>query len=217
MRAPTLPWGTLNILRRDGFSITSRRFGNRERPALPLPSFLFVAFATGLAAALVSRRELLNSPQPLVLMRSLSAWAIFAGFLLLPLSAYFYLFHGDWFLLYRIDVSVIPSAVALLVFIFEFALGALGYFLSASLIRRKKSEIASLLLAVVSALVFAPIIFFRRELAVVGTYRQFHRGYGLEEFQESALFPGSLFMGGVLIVAFAYLLIRLSIADRRYG
>lgn len=61
-------------------------------------------------------------------MRSLSAWAIFAGFLLLPLSAYFYLFHGDWFLLYRIDVSVIPSAVALLVFIFEFALGALGYF-----------------------------------------------------------------------------------------
>lgn len=184
---------------------------------MPLPSFLFLAFATGLAAALASRRELLNSPQPLVLMRSLSAWALFAGLLLIPLSSYFYLFHGDWFLLYQIDVSVVPSAVALLLFIFEFALGALGFFLGASLIRRKRGEIASLILAVVSALVFAPIIFFRRELALVGTYRQFHRDYGLEGFRESALFPGALFMGGVLIVAFVYLLIRLAVADRRYG
>ena len=47
--------------------------------------------------------------------------------LLLPVSLYFYVFHGDWFMLYTFDVRRVPSALALFGFAVELAVGLLGF------------------------------------------------------------------------------------------
>ena len=53
------------------------------------------------------------SPRPLPLTRSFVAYVSFACLVIAPISVYFYVFHGDWFLLYLIDVNRIPSAIAM--------------------------------------------------------------------------------------------------------
>ena len=71
---------------------------------MPHPTVLFLAFATGLAAAIAGRSELKISPRPALFTRSALAFLIFDFLVLVPASAYFYVFHGDWFLLYALDV-----------------------------------------------------------------------------------------------------------------
>ena len=44
--------------------------------------------------------------------------------MIVPVSVYFYVFHGDWFLLYLFDVSRIPSAIAMVGFFVQAGLGA---------------------------------------------------------------------------------------------
>lgn len=184
---------------------------------MPLPTLVLLGFASGIGAAVASRAELLESPHPAMLTRPFWAWALFAGLVLIPISAYFYLFHGDWFLLYRVDVAAIPSAIALLLFAAEGAIGALGFFAGAMLVRGKKTDLAIALAVLVTVLAAAPIVYFRRELEVVGTYRQFHRGYGLSSFAETALYPGILFMAGVFFMGLVFLVLRLELGSRRAG
>jgi hypothetical protein len=176
-----------------------------------------LGFASGIGAAIAGRVELHESPHPVMLTRPFWAWALFAGLVLIPVSAYFYVFHGDWFLLYRMDVAAIPSAIAVLVFAAEGAVGALGFLVGASLVRSKKVDLASALVALTMVMALAPIVQFRRELEVVGTYRQFHRGYGLSSFTETALYPGSIFMTAVLLLGLTFLVARLDLGSRRGG
>jgi hypothetical protein len=184
---------------------------------VPLPTLVLIGFASGIGAAIASRVELHESPHPAMLTRPFWAWALFAGFVLIPVSAYFYVFHGDWFLLYRVDVAAIPSAIALLLFAAQGAIGALGFLTGATLVRNKKVDLASAFLALIGVLALAPIVQFRRELEVVGTYRQFHRGYGLSSFSETALYPGSIFMTVILLLGLAALIVRLDLGSRRGG
>lgn len=182
---------------------------------MPLPTLVLIGFASGIGAAIAARAELHESPHPAFLTRPFWAWALFAGLVLIPISAYFYVFHGDWFLLYRVDVAAIPSAIALLLFAAEGAVGALGFLAGASLVRTKKTDLAAAFLALVCVLALAPIVYFRRELEVVGTHRQFHRGYGLTSFSETALYPGSFFMAIVLLAGLGFLVTRLELSSRR--
>src|SRR5688572_11199826 len=78
---------------------------------VPLPPLLLWMVASGLAAALAGRNELRTSPRPAPLTRTFFAYASYAVLVVVPVSIYFYAFHGDWFLLYFADVSKIPSAV----------------------------------------------------------------------------------------------------------
>lgn len=184
---------------------------------MPLPTLVLLGFASGIGAAIAARAELHESPHPAMLTRPFWAFALFAGFVLIPVSAYFYVFHGDWFLLYRVDVSAIPSAIALLLFAAVGAIGALGFLAGAVLVRSKKADLASALVALVTVLALAPIVQFRRELAVVGTYRQFHRGYGLVSLAETSLYPGIVFMSVAFVAGLAFLLVRLDLSSRRGG
>ena len=94
---------------------------------MPFPSFVFLAFACGIAAALAARVELRMSIRPVPLTNSFYVFTIFVSLVLVPASAYFYVFHGDWFLLYAINVQKIPSAIALLVFLLEAGVGFFGF------------------------------------------------------------------------------------------
>jgi hypothetical protein len=189
----------------------------RYAPPVPLPTLILLGFASGIAAAVAARAELHESPQPAMLTRPFGAWALFAGLVLIPISAYFYVFHGDWFLLYQVDVSAIPSAIALLIFVAQGAIGTLGFLAGAALVRGKKSDLGGALVALFVVIALAPIVQFRRELSVVGTYRQFHRGYGLTSFADTALYPGTVFMSAILVLGLAFLLIRLALSSRRAG
>ena len=94
---------------------------------MPFTTLLLLGFGVGAAAALAGAAELRVSPRPVLLSDSFGAFVAFMLLLLVPVSVYFYVFHGDWFMLYTVDVRRIPSALALLGFALELAVGLLGF------------------------------------------------------------------------------------------
>ena len=182
-----------------------------------MPTLLLLALGSGVAAAIASRRELRVSPRHALLSRGFGAYMVFVVLVLVPVSAYFYVFHGDWSLLYWFDVRRIPSAVALVGFLLEGAIGAGGYLLGAGLVRSQRDTVGG---AVVGGAVLAAlgvVILARERLSDVGSYAQYRGGFGLEPYSGGAVFRGTLLMTGVLVAGLAYLLVRLYFGGRRGG
>jgi hypothetical protein len=182
---------------------------------VPLPSLLCIAFASGIAAAIAGRSELRVSPRPALLTRTFGAYAIFLAALLVPISVYFYVFHGDWYLLYLIDVRRVPSAFALLSFMGHGAIGAGGFGFGASLVRSQKDFLAALSVGATLALAFGFVVAARSRLSLVGSYAQYHRGFGLSPIAESAVLEGGVLMGFLLLLGLAGLLVRIHWGSRR--
>lgn len=184
---------------------------------MPFPSLLCIAFASGIATAVAGRSELRLSPRPTVLTRSFAAFMVFAGLVLVPISAYFYIFHGDWFLLYVVDVRRIPSAVALVAFGVEAGIGALGFLLGAVLIRAQRDAVAvalSILSAAAAGLVIVPAL---GRLSMVGSFAQFRGSFGLTPYGSGPLVQGTVVMAALLGLGLAGLLARLLATERRGG
>ncbi|MEO0326003.1 MAG: hypothetical protein AAF447_23840 [Myxococcota bacterium] len=181
---------------------------------MPLPTLVFFALASGVAAALAGRLELRLSPRAPLLTRSFGAYAIFAGLVLVPVSVYFYVFHGDWFLLYLLDVRKVPSAVAMVGFLLQLGLGALGFSFGASQVRAQRDGAA--LGAVLALLVLAVAVPFaaRARLALVGSFAQFQGHFGLEPYGRGPLMQGAILMGAFLLVGLGALLLRLRLGGR---
>jgi hypothetical protein len=182
---------------------------------LPLPSLLCIAFASGVASAIAGRSELRVSPRPALLTRAFGAYAIFLAVLLVPISVYFYVFHGDWYLLYLIDVRRVPSALALLSFMGHIALGAVGFLLGASMVRSQRDVLAGLSAGAVAALSVGVLGLARSRLSVVGSYAQYHRGFGLEPVMESGLLDGGILMSALLALGLVGLLVRVHWGARK--
>lgn len=204
------------LLRGSRSALTLRRSFRTLGP-VPLPTVLFLAFATGIAAALAGRTELKVSPRPALITRSSLAFLIFDFLVLVPASAYFYAFHGDWFLLYVMDVQRIPSAIALVGFVLQGVLAAGGFALGAGLVRTQRETLAgamigiSLLFGVGSALAASD------RLAMVGSYAQYRGSFGLVPFTEGPLFVGTLTMCSILLAGLGFLLARIWLGARRQG
>tara|TARA_B100001750_G_scaffold245717_1_gene266044 strand:+ start:1866 stop:2420 length:555 start_codon:yes stop_codon:yes gene_type:complete len=182
---------------------------------VPLPTLICLAFATGIAAALAGRVELRVSPRPALLTRSFMAYVVFACFVLVPVAVYFYVFHGDWFLLYTVDVATIPSALALVGFAVLVGIGAAGFLLGSVMVRSQRDTLAGVLtgLAVIAA---GAVIFVAKErLQVVGDFTQYRGQFGLEPFAEGPLVQGAMVMGGILLVGILALVTRLHLSGRR--
>jgi len=128
--------------------------------------------------------------------------------LLLPISAYFYLFHGDWFMLYTVDVRSLPSALVLLGMLAEAALGLLGFFGAALCVRNARIGWALALVATCAVAAVAVVFVVPERLRVIGSFRQYWGGFGLEPYGGS-LFQGALAMGSFLIYGAVYLLVRI--------
>jgi hypothetical protein len=187
----------------------------RGRVALPLPTLLLLAIASGIAVALAAKAELRISPRPAVLTRSFAAYAMFLALVLIPVSVYFYAFHGDWFLLYLVDVRRVPSALALLGFLVEAAVGVAGFAVGATLVRAQREGIAKVLLAATVVGAVAVVVVARERLAVVGTYAQYRGDFGLDSYAGGVVLHGSLAMGAILAAGLAYLVVRLHLSGSR--
>ena len=193
--------------------------GSRAAPPdtaiVPLPTLICLAFATGIIAALAGRVELRVSPRPALLTRSFLAYMVFSAFVLVPIAVYFYVFHGDWFLLYTIDVSKIPSALALVGFVVLAMIGAAGFMLGSTMVRSQRDTLGMLLAAVALAGAAGVGILARDRLSVVGTFAQYEGRFGLEDFSEGPLVQGAALMGGILLVGILALVVRLHVSGRR--
>jgi len=168
-----------------------------------------------MAAALAGRVELRVSPRPPLLTKSFAAYLLFASLVLVPASVYFYVFHGDWFLLYTIDVRRIPSAIALVAFVLEAGLGGLGFLVGASMVRGQRETLGGVLVGV-AILCSAGVVFVAKDrLAVVGSYSQFVGGFGLEPYQDGPLLQGTIVMSALLLVGLGSLLLRIAASGKR--
>jgi len=181
---------------------------------MPLPTFAFVAVSVGIAAALVGGSELRLSPRHALLTGCFRAYALFLALVLLPASAYFYAFHGDWFLLYTVDVRRIPSALALLAFMLEAALGTMAFLLGAMLARSQRASLGYGLVGASAAAAVSVLVLWQDRLLVVGTYAQYRGDFGLTSYG-GALMQGSAAMGVIVLTSIAYLLGRIHQTSRR--
>ncbi len=181
---------------------------------MPLPPLLAFALLTGLLASLAGRQELRMSPRPIVLTRGFASYVSYACLVVVPISVYFYVFHGDWFLLYVFDVDRIPSAIALIGFVLEAGLGALAFLLGAALVRNQREVVVAVLAGVVAILGAVAVLLYTDRLGQVGTHAQFHGQFGLTGYSDGPLLTGALAMGGVSVIGLAFLLGRLWVTGR---
>jgi len=149
-----------------------------------------------------------------MLSSSFRAFALYLMLVLLPISVYFYIFHGDWFLLYAVDVSDIPSAVALLGFVCEGLVGVAGFALAAVLVRTQRHQVTYALLGVAAFGAAVALVIWPERLAMVGSYAQYRGDFGLRRYG-GALMRGGAAMGLILVCATTYLITRIWFARRR--
>lgn len=182
---------------------------------MPLPTLISIAFATGVATALAGRGELRLSPRHPFLTTAFGAYLLFACLVLVPASVYFYVFHGDWFLLYLFDVQRVPSAIALVGFVLEVGIGALGFSAGAALLRSQREAVAGGVIAAAVILGAAVPALLRERLSVAGTFAQYDGQFGLTPLSDSPLFAGGIAMAVLIVAGFVFLIVRLNYASAR--
>lgn len=181
---------------------------------MPLPPLLILVVVSGLAAAIAGRFELRQSPRPIALTRAFSSYLSYALLVVVPISVYFYAFHGDWFLLYLFDVSRIPSAIAMVGFFVQAGLGMLGFMLGAVLVRNQRETLVGIMIGVLVIAAAVVLFLYMDRLSQVGTYAQFHGQFGLEAFEDGSLLTGALAMGALGLAGLGFLLTRLWMSGR---
>ncbi len=182
---------------------------------MTLPTVVGLAFLVGVLAALAGRAEIKLSPRHPLLTRSFAALVIFSVCVLVPISVYFYVFHGDWFLLYLVDVRDVPSAVALVGFVLEAMLAMAGFALGASLLRSQREGLAGGLAGAALLLAVLVPVLLRDRLSRVGSYAQFSGGFGMTDFSAGPLLTGTVVMSLAFLLAAGFLLGRLWVGERR--
>lgn len=182
---------------------------------MPLPPMLIFTLVSGVAAALAARNELRTSPRPVALTRSFFAYVSYAVLVVVPITVYFYVFHGDWFLLYFADVSQIPSAIALVGFVLQAGLGALAFLFGAVLVRSQREMIAGIVLGVFVVGGAGGLVMFRDRLAKVGSYAEYRGQFGLTAYEDGPVLTGTLALSALAIFGLSFLLVRLWQSGRR--
>jgi hypothetical protein len=181
---------------------------------LPLPTQVFLTFASGVLAALAARAEVRVSQKPAIGSRAFLAYLLYAGLVLVPISLYFYLFHGDWYLLYVVDTARVPSALVLLGCLAEAGVGAGGFLCGAMLVRSQRDQWAGALVGVTLSMAIGVLPLARHRLAMVGTYSQFRGDFGLTPYG-GALLQGTVSMGVWMFAGLSFLVYRLGLSGKR--
>lgn len=146
--------------------------------------------------------------------RAFAAYLLYAGLVLVPVSVYFFLFHGDWYLLYLTDTQRVPSALVLIGGVLELALGGAGFLIGASLVRTQRDQWAGAVIGATLSLAAGMLPLVQDRLAVVGSYAQFHGDFGLGPYG-GALLQGTVVMAFWMLLGLAYLVYRLGPGARR--
>ncbi|MEM7138932.1 MAG: hypothetical protein AAF500_20315 [Myxococcota bacterium] len=176
---------------------------------MPLVFLLLIALSTGVLAAHAGREEVRHSADPMWRMEAFLAYALFVALVLLPTTIYFYVFHGDWFLLYWVDAAKAAWAWGILVSAALLGFSMLGFRLGAALCRAGREAALRRIAALgfVAAAAVWPLAWAR--LHVVGSYREFTRDYGLTTYFSSAAFYAGLVMLILLVAAFVWVAYRI--------
>lgn len=175
---------------------------------MPFTTLLLLAFGMGAASAWAGAHELRLTPRHALFSSTFAAFGAFLLLLVLPVSVYFYVFHGDWFLLYLVDVRRIPSALALFGFLCEGAFGVLGFAIGAGCVRSQKTNWLLYLLVAVGVATIGVLFVAPERLLLVGNYKQYRGGFGLTRYGGSLL-QGGLLMGGILLLGATFLVLRI--------
>lgn len=181
---------------------------------MPLPTQVFLTFASGVLAALAARADLRVSPKPAFSSRAFVAYLMYASLVLVPVSVYFYVFHGDWYLLYTVDTQRVPSALVMLGALAEIVVGAFGFLFGASLVRSQRDQWAGAAVGVSVSMALGVLPLARQRLSVVGSYAQFHGDFGLVKYG-GPLFQGTLSMSLWAAVGLTFLVYRLGLSGKR--
>jgi uncharacterized membrane-anchored protein len=176
---------------------------------LPLLFLLFIAIATGALSARAGLDEVRHSADPVWRMEAFLAFALFIGFVLLPTTVYFYVFHGDWFLFYWVDTGHAPWVWGLLAVLLLLGSASLGFWVGAILCRASRDVAARRIAVAAFFFAFAVWPLGWERLSVVGSYRQFTRDYGLIAFFASPAFYSGLAMLIIMGVAFGSAVYRI--------
>jgi hypothetical protein len=169
---------------------------------------VFYLFGVGVATAMAAGSELRLSPRHAMLTSGFKTFGLFGVLLVIPILLYFYVFHGDWFLLYSVDVRRIPSAVALLGCCAVFGIGVAGFSLGAVLARTQRTTAGYVAVGIAGALALSVVAIWHHRLSLVGTFAQYHGDFGLVSYG-GALLQGGVAMGVILAVGTGYLLFRI--------
>lgn len=181
---------------------------------MPLPTQVFLTFASGILAALAARADLRVSPKPALGSRAFVAYLLYAGLVVVPISVYFYLFHGDWYLLYTVDTARVPSALVLLGALAEVVVGGSGFLCGASLIRSQRDQWAGAIVGVTISMALGVLPLARQRLSEVGSYAQFHGDFGTIKYG-GPLFHGTLLMSLWMLLGLSILVYRLGLSAKR--
>ncbi len=191
------------------FVAASRAAFLDESLTLPLHLLILFVFCSGVGAALAGHHELRANPRSSLLSRAFHAYASFILMLMLPVALYFYLFYGDWFLLYTIDTSRIPSALVLVGFMVLCLVAAGGFRLGAASVRGQRERLAYLLLGASSFAGMLSVVWLRRRMGVMASYLQFHGVFGASSLSSSSLLYAVILALMLLGAGYGYLLLRL--------
>lgn len=180
-----------------------------------LPISFVIAYTSGIIASLASRAELRGTPRPALATSGFKAFATYVLLVLVPSTVYFYAFHGDWFLLYLIDATSVPSAVGLLLFVVEAIVSAVGFASGAHLVRMQRESLAVAMASLTAMLGMGLLLVLRERVATVGTYAQFHGTFGLKPWLESPLLPAVVLFSTLLVVGLVHACVRTHWGGRR--
>jgi hypothetical protein len=171
---------------------------------VPIPFAPLIGLALGAALAWVAAPELSRDDGPIAFSRPFAVVAAFAGFVWLPVVAYFVAFHGDWAYLYAVPWHRVPSAVDMVLVLFAAAAVVGGFGLAVPAVRKRRPAAVIALILVPGAVTAASFMVAGHRLAVSGTFAQFHGDFGTEPIAASTLGKGVLFLGAVLALAVAW-------------
>jgi hypothetical protein len=171
---------------------------------VPIPFAPLVGLALGAAFAWIAGPELARDEGPIVASRAFSVVAAFAGFVWLPIVAYFVAFHGDWSYLYVIPWRRVPSAIDLGLVLLAAAAVVGAFWLAARPVRKRRFAPVVAMIVGPAAVVIAGLSMAAHRMAVSGTYAQYQGDFGTEPIGASTLGKGVLLMGAVLVVAIGW-------------
>lgn len=180
-----------------------------------LPLAICLTYVAGVIVSLASRAELRGTPRPSVATSAFRAFMAYTALVLVPATVYFYVFHGDWFLLYLLDSSRIPSAVALLLFVLQASVGAFGFASGAHLVRMQRDNLAIVIAVLVLLLGVGILAVARARVVTVGSFAQFHGSFGLETWTETPILPAMVLFGTLLVVGLVHCCARIHWGARR--
>jgi hypothetical protein len=168
-------------------------------PALLGP---LVGFALGVVLAWLSRDQADRDDDQGMQARA-RVVGLFGALVFAPACAYFLIFASDWAQFYLVDSRAVPSALELLLVVFDAAIVPIGFIAARRAGRRRAYRALGALGGVPAVLALALLLIFFPKLRIEGTFHQVRSNFGTQPVAGSRLGYAILWMNAMLIAGFS--------------